>query len=435
MFGPPKVDKQKLSILAKRKNDWPNKEHTAKFVMFKKPFEEVLSAKNLIDIENIKVKTRGEEITDLVENVVKTGDYRAFPAIQEDLLEDGWRYPEDYEGKKFSAGKYIGNKWGGKFFRAPDIFYKILKTGKMRPLGDIYRVKTYLNTGGADNFFIVKRLKESNNKTKITNSSKEWDSSLKNGIEIERQFLKPFIKSPREIPKINISKADAQWKIVIIPEDTNQLKGKRVSDYIKWGEKVGFSRRSGCRNRNPWWKLPKQAINPGKLLWARLHNNRHIVWYNPNSIGYTNCYALWPRSEIDLQSAAMMLNNTIQALLKELFGKVNFGQGVLKTDGNDLRQMLTADYKDISDRSRNELREVSQKIGYREIKPIFEECGIEPNKPIREQEPKPLPDRAGLDNIIFDELGLTKDERKEVYWAVCELVKQRLEKARSLRRK
>jgi len=45
-----------------------------------------------------------------------------------------------------------------------------------------------------------------------------------------------------------------------------------------------------------------------------------------------------------------------------------------------------------------------------------------------------LPDRAELDNIIFDELGLTKEERKEVYWAVCELVKQRLEKTKSLKK-
>ena len=65
---------------------------------------------------------------------------------------------------------------------------------------------------------------------------------------------------------------------------------------------------------------------------------------------------------------------------------------------------------------------------------IFEECGIDPSKQIREQEPNPLPDRTELDNIIFDELGLTEEERKEVYWAVCELVKQRLEKARSLKR-
>lgn len=35
-------------------------------------------------------------------------------------------------------------------------------------------------------------------------------------------------------------------------------------------------------------------------------------------------------------------------------------------------------------------------------------------------------------NIIFDTLCLTEEERKEVYWAVAELVKNRLEKARSV---
>jgi len=50
------------------------------------------------------------------------------------------------------------------------------------------------------------------------------------------------------------------------------------------------------------------------------------------------------------------------------------------------------------------------------------------------ERPKPLPDRAEIDSVIFDELDLIEEERKEVYWIVCELVKQRLEKARSLKR-
>ncbi|OGW15583.1 MAG: hypothetical protein A3G93_14335 [Nitrospinae bacterium RIFCSPLOWO2_12_FULL_45_22] len=67
----------------------------------------------------------------------------------------------------------------------------------------------------------------------------------------------------------------------------------------------------------------------------------------------------------------------------------------------------------------------------REIQSIFSELGINPTLPIREQKPIPLPDRKALDDIVFDILGLTEDERNEVYWAVCELVKNRLEKARS----
>lgn len=57
---------------------------------------------------------------------------------------------------------------------------------------------------------------------------------------------------------------------------------------------------------------------------------------------------------------------------------------------------------------------------------------INSKQPIHEQKPNPLPDRKALDDIVFDILGLTEDERNEVYLSVCELVKNRLEKARSV---
>jgi len=95
LFGAPKFEEEKtIHGLKVSGNDtnWPMLNHTAKFVMFKKPFEEVINTKNLIEIENVKVKIRGEGITELVKNVVKTKDYRVFPILQEDLLEDGWEY-------------------------------------------------------------------------------------------------------------------------------------------------------------------------------------------------------------------------------------------------------------------------------------------------------------------------------------------------------
>jgi hypothetical protein len=63
---------------------------------------------------------------------------------------------------------------------------------------------------------------------------------------------------------------------------------------------------------------------------------------------------------------------------------------------------------------------------------MAEQLDITPACPICEQKPNPLPDRSALDDLIFDILGLTEDERNEVYWAVCKLVKNRLERARSV---
>jgi hypothetical protein len=55
-----------------------------------------------------------------------------------------------------------------------------------------------------------------------------------------------------------------------------------------------------------------------------------------------------------------------------------------------------------------------------------------PNRLTCEQKPNSLPDGEAPDDIVFDILGLTEDERNEIYWAVCELLKNRLEKAKSV---
>ena len=52
-----------------------------------------------------------------------------------------------------------------------------------------------------------------------------------------------------------------------------------------------------------------------------------------------------------------------------------------------------------------------------------------------EQEPIPLPDRKDLDDVVFDAIGLTEEERKDVYWAVCRLLWNRVSKAKSTKGK
>ena len=75
----------------------------------------------------------------------------------------------------------------------------------------------------------------------------------------------------------------------------------------------------------------------------------------------------------------------------------------------------------------------------RPVKSVFEEFGLpKPNKDFSNIKledvslDKVLPDRRKLDEIIFDILGLTKEERLEVYRAVVEMVTNRLKKAKSV---
>ena len=77
--------------------------------------------------------------------------------------------------------------------------------------------------------------------------------------------------------------------------------------------------------------------------------------------------------------------------------------------------------------------------GLKRGKSVFEEFGLpKPNSDYTNIRPedvsldKILPDRRELDRVVFEALGLTKEEQLEVYRAVVSLVKNRLVKAGSV---
>lgn len=163
----------------------------ARFVMFKKPFEEVINSRNLMAI-----LSHDPYAMSLFPQVLNTSEFRVFPLKQEKLLEEGWEYPEEAEKKEaygFNVGKYTGNKWGGKYLRAPDIFFTILEKGKGKlvRLGDIAEVRRGFTTGCNEFFYLDEE------------GLREW--------KIEKEFLKPVIKSPRECKSILIRPEDLKF--------------------------------------------------------------------------------------------------------------------------------------------------------------------------------------------------------------------------------
>lgn len=404
------------------KYSWPGLKNTAKFVMFKKPFEEVLTAKNLIDIENAKAKVKGVGLTDLVKNVVKTNDYRVFPIIQEDLLEDGWEYPENYKNGRFKTGSYEGNKWGGKYLRAPDIFYTILEKGK----GKLVRLNNLLTVkagcySGINEFFYI-------------------SSEQKNKLKLESKFLVPLFKSPQESDKIELDITKLDKYILLCQEKIGLLKKEapKLYDYIKWGGQQKTVAKGKVAAGIPWPKVPTVAtrkpdwycirdIEPANIFLIYGINDRYIFWYSEKPIiSDRRLHMGYVKKKGDEKIITLLLNSSLTPLFVELEGRINLGEGALDFATRDAKNIYILNPNFV-------IKTISKKtqIMNRPIQDIFSEFGIVKTDPIQEQTPKPFPDRLELDNLIFDELGLTKDERKEVYWAVCELVKQRLEKAKS----
>ena len=361
------------------------------------------------------------------------------------LYEEGLAEPD--EGELLDTRKYKGNKWGGKYLRAPDIFFTILRKGrgKLVYLGEIAEIETYLNTGGADGFFIVKDVGGDDTIRLIRNVSREGQGCV---FELEAKFLRRFIKSPSEIRGIKILASDPQWVLVVLPTD-ERLLTERAQRYIRWGESVGFHQRSGCRNRHPWWRLPRQATAPAPCLFFRGYHDRLFSAWNPYRIAYTRAYGVW--FIIDERLGVAMLNTTFATLEREMLGRTSLGQGALDFQGVDIPQVQLIDPSCLIPHQ-DTMLSTFESLANRPIRSIFEELGFElchesrkacqhPEHPYEYVRPEDLtleqvrrasPDRFELDAVVFDVLGLTDKERLEVYRAVVQLVKDRLMKARSV---
>ncbi|HEM55955.1 MAG TPA: hypothetical protein ENO30_04240 [Thermodesulfobium narugense] len=331
-------------------------DYTIKFVAFKKPFEEINNAEVIKKIYNASQPIFDDE------------DFRIYPKTKKELLIEGIEVPEEESGLlKLESEQlpYIGNKWGGKYLRAPEIYFKILEKGKGKlvRLGDIAEVKAGIITG---------------------NNAKYYRPRLK---EFNKNEYSLVFKSPREVNKILLTENDA----------VSIIKVKNVPFEIR--------------------KAP--------LLWVDLRGDKHICHFNKDNLPFEhNFYGIFGKN-IENKTVCLFLNSTLVWFFIEVLGRKGLGGGAIRMVRIDLLQLpcLKSLHLDF---------DKFQGFVNREIKSVFTELGFDPNKPIREQEPNPLADRKALDDIVFDALGLTEEERKEVYWSVAELVKNRLEKARSV---
>ena len=130
----------------------------------------------------------------------------------------------------------------------------------------------------------------------------------------------------------------------------------------------------------------------------------------------------------NVKNTILALNSTLSLLFVELRGRKGQGGGVLTFYGPEFtgHQIIDPTLLDGIDDA------VYDSLVNREIGEVFEECGFNPEEPIRGQVPAPLPDRKSIDDFIFDILGLSQEERNEVYWYLCEAVQNRGTRSKSV---
>ena len=255
---------------------------------------------------------------------------------------------------------------------------------------------------------------------------KEWG--------IEEEFLKPIIKSPRECKSILVKPEDLKYKVLMCHKDKKELKGTSTLKYIEWGEKQGFYKRPSCSGRRRWWECPDLE---GNMFWVKETNDRLGVFLSNNNM-LCDCRLYYTKGNSQLQNS---VNATLFGFISEILSRGGLGEGAIGFIseilsrgglGEGAKSLMVYEVNNLLTINPVLLKVNRLLLDKRDLKSIFEELGINPNLPIREQKPNPYTDRKALDDVVFDMLDLTQDERNEVYWAVCELVKNRLDKARSV---
>ncbi|MEM4724416.1 MAG: DNA methyltransferase, partial [Candidatus Hadarchaeum sp.] len=403
--------------------DW---NHVAKFIAYKKPFEEVLTVPNLLAVEHAG-------------DVIHNEDMRVYPITQRDLWLDGAELPEEtdqaaLELTSLEALKYGGGKWGGKYLRAPDIFFTILEKGKGKlvRLGDIAEVRRGFTTGANEFFYLEPTGQAAPEGLVHVRNGAGWEGYL------ETEFLKPVIKSPREVRRIIVRPEDLRYRVFMCHKSKEQLKHDgqmHALAYIEWGERQWYNKRPTCQGRINWWHVGPRTAPKGIIPCS--YRGLFIVYKNSNVLVDKRLYELHcTDGEILLSS----LNSSLYPLFLEMQSRsYGGGGGPIDATVYEISNIYVLAPKPLNEAHRQGILMYFDVMSQRAIRSIFEELGLrKPNRDYSNIDPKDvsldkvLPDRRALDQVVFEALGLTEEEQLEVYRAVVELVKMRLSKARSV---
>ena len=282
--------------------------------------------------------------------------------------------------------KYTGDKWGGKYLRAPDIYWTILEKGKDKlvRLGDIAELRRGFTTGANEFFYL--------------------DDEKIDTWGIEAEFLKPVIKSPRECKSILIDPTQLRFKLFMCDADKAALRGTAALEYIEWGESQGFHQRPTCRSRAQWWR---GEVESGDSIFVKEANDTSAVFYNPDNY-LVDCRLYYANLPDEI---FFFLNSAIGAMFFELYNRAGLGEGA--------RSMMVSDYENVLTVANVNVDKKTSKLIFNQISPL------PPRKFVNFES-----EWSTLDAIIFDALGFTQGERDGVYEAVIRLVEGAAEKSK-----
>ena len=250
------------------------------------------------------------------------------------------------------------------------------------PLGSLCRAGSYLITGN-DRFFY---------------------RTTTDGID--PSCLRPIVKSTRGEHRIALDGEPARWLVSASdPALLGAAGAQAVAD--------GLPELSGVRSRRVWSAVEQE---PAPVLCVRTARDRHLAYLNPQGWASGELYRLWPPDGVSPAALAAFLNSAVAGLQLEALGRAyGGGGGPLKVERADLVQLRAAAPWRRLQAASGALDAALQPLLGRPIGTVPEE---------REQ-----PDRAPLEHLCGELLGLTVLETEAVRDAHAAAVAARVGRA------
>ena len=286
------------------------------------------------------------------------------------------------------GNRYIGDKWGGKYLRAPDIYHHILdrKASHLIRLRDVATVRFGIKTGANKFFFLTSEVID------------EWG--------IEPEFYEPIMTTPQESRSISVNPSELRRGLFLCQSDKSELKGTGALEYITWGESLGYHQRSSTASRPRWYDLGDRSqvfLGMNKLV-----DTTARTFFAPSGILFSdNFQTMSIAGEIEPVSLCTALNSTLFQLMLNAESRANFGEGVL-----EIQTYETANLPIVNPAL---LRLSDPSVFATEDWDVL----------------TPSSSRIRVDDSVFEVLDLTKDEREAVYEGISEMILNRKRRAQS----
>jgi hypothetical protein len=244
--------------------------------------------------------------------------------------------------------------------------------------------------------------------------------------EIEREYLHPVIDSVKDINSYFVTPESLEKYIFLCNLETKELKKSGALSYIKYGEmqknKTGvlWPDVPSVKGRRLWYGLGSNVVYRGDLISQNLLRERFYFIEPAEAIASKHFFIIKfnDRSQKDLLIALM--NCTFTYFQCEIFGRTN-QTGIINIYKPELNQLLIPDPSAIAPVMRDQIIDAYRQLRNCGVPKILDELGF--NGDTLSCSPNPL--RKNMDLLIYQALGYSESDLRQMYLEFALLVESR----------